>query len=82
MSEIQIPHIPEMARTPEVSYLGCTCFLPSNIFLLCTDETAAASQSKHIKEDFVVVSDYSHTPSVKLMALRCTYRFKNIDINS
>lgn len=46
LSELDIPHIPEMARAPEVNYLGCTCFLPADIFLLRSEQRAARSRSR------------------------------------
>lgn len=63
MSEFEIPRIPEMARTLEVNYLGCTCFLPSNIFLLLRGESS--TESKQIEQKLILLSfTITSTPTV------------------
>lgn len=77
MSEFEIPHIPEMARTLEVNYLGCTCFLPSKIVLLCTEERAARSPSWSNKSWFCC---HIQLISLEIMSLQCSYTVCNIHL--
>lgn len=61
MSEFEIPHIPEMAGTVEVNYLGCTCFLPSKLFLRLRGDRRTQAERDPTKADSALIYNQFYT---------------------